>query len=321
MLFLNQWDMKEAMTMKETIDAIDLAYKIYESNNFQMPTRMQVIEGENTLVLMPCMTSSAIGTKLVTVFPKNTSVPTLHSLVILNSSDTGEIKAILDGSFLTGFRTGAIGGSAVRHLAKADVQSLAVIGTGVQGLYQAIAVCTERSITDIYLYNRTNEKIPPFIEQLKQWIKSSINFHTCQTVEEAIENAEIVVTATTSEKPVLPDKQELLIGKLFIGIGSFQSTMREFPDSLYKVTKQIIVDSEDAVKESGDIIMPLKHGWIDEGSIITMSQYLYKKGKRNNDGNSVVFKSTGMALFDVVTANMIYQRAVKKGLGTKLNLA
>src|SRR5690625_14872 len=146
MLFLNEKDILEAVTMVDVIDAIDEAYKIYEEQQFNMPVRTQVKETENTLILMPCITDNVIGTKLVTSFPRNTDHPTLHGLIILNCSETGEMKALLDGSFLTGFRTGAIGGSAIRHLAAKGATKLAIIGTGVQGFYQAIAACAERSI-------------------------------------------------------------------------------------------------------------------------------------------------------------------------------
>src|SRR5690606_7069085 len=139
--------------------------------------RMQVKEGDDTLLLMPCLTKDAIGTKLVTLFPNNVEHPTLHGLVILNDSKTGRVKGLIDGAFLTGFRTGAIGGSAVRHLAGEEVSTLAVIGTGVQGLYQSIAACTERRFTDIYLYNRSPEKIPAFKKELQSWLSDDIQLH------------------------------------------------------------------------------------------------------------------------------------------------
>lgn len=299
MLFLNESDTRKAVTMKDVIDAIDSTYETYESNQFQMPERMQVNDNDNTLLLMPCLTKDAIGTKLVTLFPNNQSLPTLHGLVILNSSETGEIKAILNGSFLTGLRTGAIGGSATRHLANKDDTKLAIIGTGVQGMYQAIAACTERPITDIYLYNRSVEKIPAFKKTLQEWIGTKIQLHSMISVEDAIQNADIIITATTSTKPVLPDSSRLLENKLIVGVGSFQPSMREFPESLYQLTDQIIVDTEHAIHESGDLVTPLKEGWINKDSIQKMSSYILNNKKNAlREERSVVFKSTGMALFE-----------------------
>ncbi|PAV28792.1 hypothetical protein CIL05_14285 [Virgibacillus profundi] len=318
MLFLNKQDILKAVTMKDTIDAIDTAYKLYESQKFQMPTRMQVTDDPNTLILMPCITEDAIGTKLVTSFPNNTKHPTLHGLVILNSSETGEIKAIMDGSFITGFRTGAIGGSAIRHLSQADAKKIAIIGTGVQGFYQAIAACSQRPITDIYLFNRTYDKIPLFKENLEKQLDKSIRLHAMKTIESAIQDAEIIITATTSITPVLPNNPDLLDNKLIIGIGSFQPEMREFPEALYLKSNRIIVDSEDAVKESGDIRIPLENKWIEKSSIQTMSSYLTNKHNSTHK-KGIIFKSTGMALFDVVTANLIYQKAIEKGVGNQLS--
>lgn len=317
MLYLNKSDMMKAVSMKDAIDAIDTAYEIYQSKQFQMPTRMQVTDEENTLLLMPCFTKDAIGTKLITSFPNNTNHPVLHGLVVLNSQENGEIMAIIDGSFMTAFRTGAIGGSAIRHLAKNDAATLAIIGTGAQGLYQAVAACTERSITDIYLYNRTSEKIPPFIASLQQMIDGRIKIHVTDSAKEAITHAEMIITATTSKQPVLPDIPELLTSKLIIGIGSFQPDMREFPRSLYQLIDTIFVDTEDAVAESGDIAIPLEKNWMNRESVQTMASFINSK-KQIQDGKTIVFKSTGMALFDSVVTNLVYQRALEKGVGQDL---
>ena len=307
--------------MKEVIDAIDTAYGIYEKNQFQMPTRMQVEEDNNTLLLMPCSTEESIGTKLVTVFPDNETVPTLHGLVVLNCSKTGEMTAILDGSFLTGLRTGAIGGSAVRHLAHREAESIAVIGAGVQGLYQAIAACAERPITDIYIYTRTQEKVSSFTKELRKWIGNDIHIHNTYSPEDALQHAEIVITATTSSTPVLSDDASLLKNKLFIGIGSFQPTMREFPRSLYTLADHIFIDTKDAILESGDIATPLEKGWINQDVIQPMSTYISKHSPmpvKLSKEKSIIFKSTGMALFDVVVGNLIYKKAVEKNIGNQL---
>ncbi|MFA1818796.1 ornithine cyclodeaminase family protein [Virgibacillus oceani] len=320
MLYLNEQAIRDAVTMKDVIDAIDATYKLYKKNDFQMPERMQVKEGDDTLLLMPCITEDAIGTKLVTLFPNNTKHPTLHGLVILNDSNTGQVKGLIDGSFLTGFRTGAIGGSAVRHLTDNDATKLAIIGTGVQGLYQSIAACAERDITDIYLYNRSPEKIPAFKEKLRGWLGDDIQLHTADSADIAVENAEVIITATTSNEPVLPDNKELLKDKVVIGVGSFQPTMREFPKTLYELTDKIYIDTDHAVEESGDIADPLEKSWIKSDAIENMAAFLADSKKVNKEkGRSVVFKSTGMALFDVVVGNLVYQKAIEKGVGMKLD--
>src|SRR5699024_7566696 len=95
-------------------------------------------------------------------------LPTIQGNIILNCNQTGETIATFDGTYLTAVRTGAIGGNAVRHLAKQNVKTLAVIGTGVQGFYQTLAACEERNFEQIHVYNRTKgEKVSKFIKNLK----------------------------------------------------------------------------------------------------------------------------------------------------------
>lgn len=174
MLYLNQQTIESSITMEEMIDAMEEAYLIYADKNYQMPTRMQVQQDTNTMILMPCITDQAIATKLLTSFPENKDKPVIQGLVILNDSQNGEVLAIMDGNFITGFRTGALGGAAVRRLAKPDAERLAVIGAGVQGFYQTLAACAARDFKEIYITNRTYEKLEPLIDGCRKGYRMDI---------------------------------------------------------------------------------------------------------------------------------------------------
>lgn len=95
MLYLNQQTIESSITMEEMIDAMEEAYLIYADKNYQMPTRMQVQQDTNTMILMPCITDQAIATKLLTSFPENKDKPVIQGLVILNDSQNGEVLAIM----------------------------------------------------------------------------------------------------------------------------------------------------------------------------------------------------------------------------------
>lgn len=323
MLFLNEKHIKKAISMKEAIDAVDRAYEIYAANTFNMPTRLQVMEKDNTLLLMPCLIKDAVATKLVTVFPKNReqNKPTIYGIVILNDHQTGEVKAILDGAFLTGIRTGAVGGSAIRHLANENNENLAVIGTGVQGFYQTIAACTERPIKNIYAYNRTPEKVTQYKEKLQYWLDPKINIYPVTSATEAIKQADIVITSTTSQDPVLPDVPDLLSNKLFVAIGSFKPDMRELPKACFQLVDHIFIDTKDAIEESGDLVTPLSKSWITSEQIHPLASVVTNKINlsKNND-HTIIFKSTGMALFDTVVANEIYKRAIAENVGEQIDM-
>lgn len=314
MLHFNQQQIDEFASMKDVIDSIDTAYHLYNRENFHMPTRTQVENGDNTLVLMPCFTENYIATKLVTVYPENSAkgLPTIQGNIILNCNQTGETIATFDGTYLTGVRTGAIGGNAVRHLAKQNVKTLAVIGAGVQGFYQTLAACEERSFEQIHIYNRTKgEKVSKFIKKLKDALHSDIKISEKQTPEETIQDADVVIAATNSNDPVLPDDPSLLKNKLFIGIGSFQPKMNEFPLSIFDNVDHILVDSEDAIKESGDLIKPLDEGKIDRDDIQTLASFIKNPTfDVESKDKTIFFKSTGMALFDAVSAADIYNASL-----------
>src|SRR5699024_4679293 len=105
--------------------------------------------------------------------------------------------------------------------------------------------------------------------KLKNWIDSDIQLHIMESSGEAIKAADIIITTTTSFTPVLPEDAALLKNKLTIGIGSFQPGMREFPKVLYNLADHILVDSDDAFEESGDMKIPLDNGWIQESDVQT----------------------------------------------------
>lgn len=321
MIYLSEEVIDQTVSMKEVMDGIDQAYAVYEEENFNMPTRFRVQDKNNTMVLMPCFVEDYITTKLVTIFPKNTeqNMPALNGLVALHCNKTGIAKALMDGTFITGIRTGAVGGSAIRHLAREDVRKLAVIGTGVQGYFQTLAACEARDFTDIYIYNRTGgEKVEKFVIELKKDLDPNIQIHISNSAQEAVEHAEVVITATTSNEPVIPNDVRLVENKLFVGIGSFQPNMREFPQAVFENASKMYIDTVDAMKESGDIIDPLEKTWMSKEQVQTFSSYLAEDSTPMKNGETVIFKSTGMALFDAVVSAVIYEKAIEKQLGINL---
>ena len=158
------------------------------------------------------------------------------------------------GQVLTCMRTGAIGGVAIKHLANEDATSVGLIGTGYQGLYQLIAACAIRNIKDIFLWNRTPDKLPAFIGNLAKHIPQDITIYIADSPSTLIGQSEIIITSTTATDPVLVNKADVFNGKCIIGIGSYQPQMREFSDAIYENLDVLYVDTLDALKESGDVL-------------------------------------------------------------------
>lgn len=321
MLILNENDIYQAVTMKELIYAIEEAYVLYESNNFNMPVRNQIPDKENTLLLMPCVAKGSTGMKIVSVFPNNREHPVTQAVVVLNDRNTGATKAILNGTVLTGLKTGAVGGAAIKYLAPSSAQSVGLIGTGSQGMFQLLAACVVRDIKHIYLYNRTSSKLLSFVQTLKKQLTKEVKIHMVESELELVEKSEIIITSTTSHSPVLPDIDSIFNGKLIVGIGSYQPQMREFSESVYKNLENLYIDTLDAIHETGDIIDPLHNQWLYKSQVISFSKVITEKVKPDlTDEHPVVFKSTGMALFDLVVADAIYEKAVQLKIGLFVHL-
>lgn len=323
MIYLTEADMLKAASIDEMLDVIETSMDLYEKKEFHMPQRLHIDHEENTLLLMPCFTWDCFGTKLVTLFPGNPlrNVPVLNGIMVLNDAQTGVPVALLNGPALTALRTAAVGSVSIRHLASENTNAIGIIGAGIQGFYQAWFACSSRLIKDIFIFDLYADKSTILEKKLSEKMPH-VRVHQVVRVEDLLEKTQVVITATDSQEPVLPDEEELLSGKHFVGIGSYKPNMREFPKALFMLLRTVFVDTEHALQESGDLITPLQNDWIRQDQVMTLGRFLaeeYGFEDRVSE-RTTLFKSVGMALFDVCVSGFIYERAIQKGLGQKINL-
>ncbi len=320
MIYLTEKDILEAISFDDLLDTIEASMYIYENKEYHMPQRLHIDHEEGTLLLMPCFIKDYYGTKLVSLFPHNPekNIPVLTGIMVLNDAQTGQPLALLNGPALTALRTAAVGSVSIRHLTPEDTESLGIVGAGVQAFYQVWVACSARKLKDIYVFDLYPEKTTELVEKLSKVILD-VKLHAASSIEDLLEKSQVVITATTSFEPVLPDKEELLADKHFIGIGSYKPTVREFPQALYNLLKTVFIDTDTALEESGDLIVPLKNNWIRPEQVITLGRFLIE-GKSSDElkNETTFFKSVGMALFDVCASKLIYKNAIQKGLGQQI---
>lgn len=318
MLYLNEKNIKEAVSLNEMMDAIEESFHIYEKNSFFMPDRMHINKDDKTLLYMPCFKDSIFGTKMLSIFPENPKkkLPVITGLMLLNDVETGIPLALINGADLTAYRTGAVGGVGVRHTTPKNVKKLGLIGAGVQGFYQVLFACEARDFDQIMVFDAYSKNMDAFAEKLQKEFPDK-NIIIAKSSEELVEMSEVIITATPSTTPVIPDDKELLKGKHFIGLGSYKPTMREYPKSLFELVDNVYVDTEFAGEESGDIITPLKENWIGEDQIKLFSNLL---NGTTITGNTTLYKFVGMGLFDLSVSELIYKKAQIKNLGQNIIL-
>lgn len=323
MMIINAKEMLKIADENEMINGIEEAFHLFAKGDFVMPERITVRNKEDNMLYMPCLTDEAIGTKILAQFPDNPSKgkPLIDGVMLLNDGEDGSPKALMNGRVLTGIRTGAVGGHAIKHLSRPGSKSLGIVGCGVQGFYQAKYACAVRNIKEIHLLDYRNKDLSDFIRRLKEEIKDeSIQYTVAKNSTELVKNSEIIVTATSSKTPVLPDDARLLKGKCIVAIGSWRPDMREIPDAIWDVADAVYTELPFACEESGDLLQPLESGRIDLSRVRFMADFLIQKeqGEDRELGETRYYKSVGMSLFDLVIAGKLYESALKKGLGTTI---
>lgn len=320
MLIISENEMRQVVSEEDLMEAIEEAFSIMSSGDYIMPERFVAEAKDDKMLYMPCFTNGIIGTKILSAFPENPSKgkPFLDGIMYLNNSETGEPLAILNGRVLTGLRTGAVGGVAMRHLSKTTSKSVGVVGCGAQGFEQIKFACAVRPIEKIYLFDAVKKDLSEFITALDDVLNSDkIEIIACETVEELVSCSDIIVTATGSHTPVLPNDASLLKGKCIVAIGSWRPDMQEIPDALWSVVDTVYTELPYACEESGDLLIPLEKGITSKEKIAYMNDYFRQchQGAKPVIGETVLYKSVGMSLFDVTSSNKIYEMAKSKKMG------
>jgi len=274
MLFLTNNEVKNIITMQEVIGTIEKAFKYYSNYKAVAPKRTQIemSDKKSIALFMPgyseCMHS--LGLKIATVFPNNVNrgLKTTNALVILNNLETGEPMAVIGASYLTALRTGAASGVATKYLSKENSSKVAIIGAGDQAITQLEAMCCVRNINEVKVYDINLARAKKYIEIMKKKLnKKDICFILANSSEEAVLDAEIICTATTSKKPLFKMKY-LKMGTHINAVGGFTPSMQEIDEEIVAKADKICVDSlESALEEAGDLIIPINKGLIRKQDI------------------------------------------------------
>jgi alanine dehydrogenase len=321
-------DVRQAVTMAEVIQAVKEAYAQLSAGQAVVPLRTPVPVAKRGAVtlFMPAYLagSDAMGAKIVSVFPGNLErgLPLIHAVVVVVDAQTGQPTAVMDGTYLTALRTGAASGVATDLLARPDARVAAIFGAGVQARTQLEAVCTVRSIEKVWVYDPVAERAAAYVQEMQgrgDPIPSKLA--AAASAAQAVRDADVICTATTSSTPVFDDA-DLKPGVHINGVGSYTPEMQEVPAKTV-VRAKVVVDSESAsLKEAGDLIIPLNRGLLTESDIhgeigqVAAGQIPGREG----DSEITFFKSVGVAVQDVATAELILRRAADLGLGVEVDL-
>jgi ornithine cyclodeaminase/alanine dehydrogenase-like protein (mu-crystallin family) len=297
-LYLNEGQVRKHLHMAELIPAMEKALIEFSAGKVSQPVRsvINVDPPGGFLGLMPALTPDGLGLKAVTFYPSNVErgIPTHMATIFLVDPQTGTPLAIMDGRLITEMRTAAVSAAATKLLASRDAKVLAVLGSGVQARSHVEALRLVRQFEEIRVWSPTLEHAKRFAHEIGG---------TAMSAEEAVRDADVIVTVTSSKTPVLKGDW-LKPGSHVNAVGACRPDWRELDDEA--MANVVFVDSrEGALKESGDVILSAAKIYAELGEALSG-----KVPSRANE--TTIFKSLGMAVEDIVAATLVYRSAARR---------
>lgn len=320
MIALTSSDIQPLLSPSEIIALVESAARAVGDRGCVVPQRQQVHWAGNTLLVMPAVGGGALAVKLVSVVPPNAAraLPVTNGLLVLSDAGTGLPLAIMAAESVTALRTGAVGALGLAHTTPADVDSIGIIGTGVQGTWQAIFACAVRPVRQIFALRRSPAGFERFVATLAEHVPA-VDVIPCADAAEVLARTPVIITATTAAEPVLPDEPALLAGKHFIAIGSYKPAMRELPDSALRLAGHLVLDSDFARHEAGEAVRAVAQRILADEQLFPIAELL--SGRRAIEvGGTTAYKSAGMALYDLCVAWALFEAARRRQLGQEIRL-
>lgn len=327
MIILSEKEIQKNYGMHDAYQDLQKGILAMQQGKIQNPLRTVIDfpEYEGSALYMPSADYSVetTATKVVTIFPHNPQhgKPTTQGVLLLSDATNGEHVCLMNASYLTRLRTGALSAIGTAKLARRDSKVLGVIGTGGMAVEQVLGVLEVRQMEEILLFNRTMEKAEQFKLKLKEFgISQQIN--VVSNVDELVKVADVINCATRSNDPVF-NGQLLQPGTHINGVGSYLPHMREVDLTTIQKCDKIIVDDLHGVKEeAGELIYAAEETDWDFSNIygelktIDMNEDLIRAA----DEEITFFKSVGAAYFDLIVANGTYKKAMKLQFGQRVHL-
>jgi ornithine cyclodeaminase/alanine dehydrogenase len=308
MLYLREADVAELLTTADAIAAVEDSFRRLAAGSVDNRPRERLPLEDGVFALMACVDNELgyAGLKSYAWLPGGTPF-----VVLLFSIAEARLEAVIEADKLGQLRTGAASGVAAKYLAKPGASSLGVIGSGWQAATQIASLrAAVPSIERVVVYSRDAERLAAFCKE-----------HGCEPGESHRDAAEqdVVVTVTTSKDPVLRGEW-LAPGALVCAVGANDPRRRELDNAVLERAAFVCCDSrEDSQRESGDLIEPVEQGVLDWLEVHELQEVVAGEVKgREADDDIVVFKSNGIAAWDLAVGARVVELARERGVGSEL---
>ncbi|MGH6903245.1 MAG: ornithine cyclodeaminase family protein [Geminicoccaceae bacterium] len=293
--FLDEDEVRTHLGWDELIAAMEQALIDFSAGRVQQPVRrfLTVDRYDGFFGVMPAVSDTVMGIKLVTFYPSNAArgLPTHLAMIALFAPETGAALALIDGRLITERRTAAVSAAATKVLAAPDARVLAILGSGVQARAHAEALARVRAFDEIRVWGRTRAHAERLAEEIGA---------RAMAAEDAVRGADVIVTATAATEPIL-EGAWLKPGAHVNAIGWRGHSSRELDDTAMR--NVVVVESREAAHDQcGDVILSGAEIHAELGEILSGA-------KSARAGETTVFDSVGIAVEDIAAAHLVYEAA------------
>ncbi|MFW9792842.1 MAG: ornithine cyclodeaminase family protein [Candidatus Thorarchaeota archaeon] len=320
-IILTQSEVKDCLSMKEAIEAVKIAYSAFAKGRIQMPSvqhlNVHKYNGEVDVKTGFVEDFGLIGTKIASGFYDNMKkgFPPGIAVIALLDLETSMPLAIMDGTYITAYRTGAAGAVAAQVLARKNSNNVGILGAGTQGRMQLLALQEIFDIQKVRIWDIEKGLAEQYAKEM------SVDVHVVDKPEQVVPDSDILVTATPSRKALIG--ADVIHNGLHINaIGADGSGKQELDPLIMKCASKIVVDSFTQCRSIGEIQHALSEGLITESSIHAEIGEILNGDKtgRESDIEITLFDSTGLSAQDIAAAKIVFDAAKKRGLGKRINL-
>lgn len=328
MLVLGRTDVEELLDLDELIEALAAAMADLSAGRASVPDRVASVvqPSDGLLAAMPGYTPSAgvLASKLVTLFPRNagTELPTHQAVIVAFDEENGRPIALLDGTAVTAARTGAASALATRLLAREDVATIAILGTGVQARSHAHAVTRVRAFSELRVAGRDPRKAQALAAELAEQLDVEVRAAT--SFKQACEGADVVCAATHALEPVV--RRQWLSSGVHVNSVGYDPRGREVDEATI-VEAPVVVESRAAALApapagSNDLLAPIERGLIGPEHVHAELGELIegKKAGRTSAQQITLYKSVGVAVQDGAATALVLRGASERGSGQEIEL-
>jgi len=343
---LSESDVKAVLTIDDLIETMAAALKRFSKGEVTQPVRTVIsVGGDDAFCgLMPAyVPSESLGAKVVTVFGRNATrgLPSHLASVLLLDHETGALRALLDGRFITESRTAAVSAVSSRLLARAGVASLAIIGTGVQARSHLDALSRVHRLKHVAVWSPNKAHRDRFVAEVGTDPGRSGDgpgtdpgrtrdgagaegrrpvVKAADHAGEAIVGADLIVLVTSSPTPVI-ESGWVKPGAHVISVGACRPNQREMDPELVARGRLFVDSRAAALVESGDVVLGIQEGRFTADHIVAeIGELVNGAAGRRSQTDITIFNSLGLAVEDVMAADLAYRRAVEQGIGMELTL-